>query len=249
MYAQQRNNKEINNYLKLENKRKHKISELRINLLEKTIKKLKTKLKVRDSLEMKVKQESIEMDVKEESIEMEVKDKSSYWSANFNLNQAKNVLSSGKTKCSNVASQLKFSSKPISLVDKPNPKITSTFSDDENLDESKIKLSNDMSDACKTPCKLCNQEVKLFAMRNHTKTIHNMSISEYKSKFGKEYEIIEKVYHKCRICGKIILLCSDSVAEHLKTLGHKLKDPNGSTTHKNYNEKYMMPSKNKRGNN
>merc|ERR1719319_1268049 len=129
LYAKQRNDKKINDNIKLENNRQHKISEQRINLLEKTIKKLKTKLKVKDSIEIEVKEESIETEVKEESIETEVKeesiqmaviDESSSWSANLNLNQAKNILSEGKTKFSNLASQLKFSSNSKSLDDKPN---------------------------------------------------------------------------------------------------------------------------------
>merc|ERR1719319_791373 len=111
LYAKQRNDKKINDNIKLENNRQHKISEQRINLLKKTIKKLKTKLKFKDS---------IEIEVKEESIEMAVIDESSSWSANLNLNQAKNILSEGKTKFSNLASQLKFSSNSKSLDDKPN---------------------------------------------------------------------------------------------------------------------------------
>merc|ERR1719319_20333 len=120
LYAKQRNDKKINDNIKLENKRQHKISAQRINLLKKTIKKLKTKLKFKDSIEIEVKEESIETEVKEESIEMAVIDESSSWSANLNLNQAKNILSEGKTKFSNLASQLKFSSNSKSLDDKPN---------------------------------------------------------------------------------------------------------------------------------
>ena len=168
----------------------------------------------------------------------------SYWSANLDLTQAKDIPSESKSKLSNVATQLKFSFKPKSLSNQPNANITSTMADDKNVDESKIKLSNDMSDACQTHCKLCNEVVKLVAMRSHTRSKHNMKITEYKSKFGTEYEIIDKVYHKCGICEQIILLCADSVAVHLKTPGHRLKDPNGTTSHKNYNEQYMKPSKN-----
>jgi len=114
----------------------------------------------------------------------------------------------------------------------PKRRVSRNLIDAEDLDGSQIKLSNDMADACKTHCKLCNDEVKLVAMRGHTKSKHKMTITEYKSKFGVEFEIIEKIHHECGICKKIILLCSDTVAVHLKTPGHGI-------THKNYNEKYM----------
>jgi len=135
--------------------------------------------------------------------------------------------------------------KPTKLPKRSGPsKLTSTF----DLDESTIRLSNDVADACETHCKLCNEAVKLVNMRNHTRRHHNgMTITEYKSQFGPEYEIIEKIYHKCGICEKIILLCSDSVSVHLKS--HKGDD---AISHRNYNEKYMTkqgkPYMTKKGN-
>jgi len=103
----------------------------------------------------------------------------------------------------------------------------------KNLDESELKLSNDMADACRTHCKLCDDAVKLVAMRNHTRKRHGMTITQYKAQFGVEYQIIEKIFHKCGICEKVIILCSDSVATHLKTPGHNM-------SHKLYNQKFMV---------
>merc|ERR1712051_935579 len=68
------------------------------------------------------------------------------------------------------------------------PKIAKS-SKSEDLDESQIKLSNNLVEVCKTHCKVCNDIVNLVNMRGHTRSKHNMQISEYKKKFGIEYEI------------------------------------------------------------
>ena len=96
----------------------------------------------------------------------------------------------------------------------------------------KKTYSNDMRDACKTICKICAYEVSLKALRNHTRSKHGITITVYKEMFGTNIKIIEEIYHKCGICGKSILLDSDSVVSHLKKRGH-------STTHKQYNKKFM----------
>ena len=44
-------------------------------------------------------------------------------------------------------------------------------------------------------------------------------------------DIIYKIYHKCGLCLKTLLLDSDEIAGHLKS--------NHSITHKNYNAQYM----------
>ena len=40
--------------------------------------------------------------------------------------------------------------------------------------------SNDMTDACRTECRICNLEITLNYMRNHTKIRQDMTISKYK---------------------------------------------------------------------
>jgi len=131
---------------------------------------------------------------------------------------------------------------PMDDLSKEPMQTVAKVTDTVFLKFSKVKISNDMGDACKTKCKLCNQEIKLVAMREHTKNKHNMNISEYKAKFGKNYELIEKICHKCCLCQEIILLDSDSIATHLKSAVHRKKDPQG-TTHKEYNDKYMVTAK------
>ena len=102
------------------------------------------------------------------------------------------------------------------------------------------RFSNDPSDCCKTLCKICGQGFPLTAMRSHTRSKHDMVITEYKTKFNQTfYDIIEKVFHRCGICQNPILMDGDSIAAHLGS--------NKSThqiTHKAYNEKFFIRNKN-----
>ena len=51
---------------------------------------------------------------------------------------------------------------------------------------------------------------------------HGVQITEYKAMYG-EFEIIEKVFHKCHLCGKIVLMDSDTLGAHIKR-AHKIKE-------------------------
>ena len=103
-----------------------------------------------------------------------------------------------------------------------------------------FRFSNDPSDCCKTLCKICGQGYPLTAMRSHTRSKHDMVITEYKTKFNQTfYNIVEKVFHRCGICQNPILMDGDSIAAHLGS--------NKSThqiTHKAYNEKFFIRNRN-----
>ena len=107
--------------------------------------------------------------------------------------------------------------------------------EEEEKPEEKI-FSNDMRDACKTVCRICQAAVFLTTMRGHTRSRHKVPIEEYKAVYGNHRTMIkEKVYHKCGICAATILLDSDEISHHLKK--------NHSISHKNYNEEYMVTRK------
>jgi len=98
-----------------------------------------------------------------------------------------------------------------------------------------VRFSNDMKDVCRTKCKICGRIEKLTNLRNHTKTVHGMVITEYKEKFNQHYfDLVEKILHKCGLCGELLLLDSDCVAKHLMNnkMSHKM-------THGEYNAKFM----------
>jgi len=99
------------------------------------------------------------------------------------------------------------------------------------------KISNNMADVVRSACKICGDNVKIHMMRSHTKKAHQMTITEYKSKYNQtNYDLVELILHQCCICSEYLLLDSDSVAQHLKTGGHNI-------THANYNAQYMKISK------
>ena len=61
-----------------------------------------------------------------------------------------------------------------------------------------FKFSNDMREAVKTRCLLCNEIFLVTNMRSHVKQKHGMIITEYKEKHlkGAPYKLEERVLHR-----------------------------------------------------
>ena len=78
-----------------------------------------------------------------------------------------------------------------------------------------IRRSNSMKDAVRVVCKICSTKQFLTGIRAHTKTSHQMSITEYREKHGK-LEMVEEVQHECLLCAETLLLDADTLARHLK---------------------------------
>eukprot|EP00092_Neocalanus_flemingeri_P010535 GFUD01011351.1.p1 GENE.GFUD01011351.1~~GFUD01011351.1.p1 ORF type:complete len:282 (+),score=81.13 GFUD01011351.1:194-1039(+) len=98
-------------------------------------------------------------------------------------------------------------------------------------EENSCKLSDNLADACRTFCKVCGISFTLTSMRTHTLSKHELQVTRYKELYG-PFEIIEQVFHKCHICGKIVLLDHDILGGHIKGV-HKMKE-------KDYKEMYMV---------
>ena len=103
-------------------------------------------------------------------------------------------------------------------------------------DEDGYLISNDLADYMLVECRICQTLKPKTRLREHTKSAHGVSITEYKARFG-ELEPIEPVFHRCGICEKKIFLDNDAVAVHLKSLGHP------RITHKDYNEAFMVDTR------
>ena len=73
-------------------------------------------------------------------------------------------------------------------------------------------------------------------MRSHTLGRHKVRITKYKEIHG-PFIIIDIVYHKCQLCEKLILLDSDFLGVHIRTI-HKM-------TEREYKDKYMFKINNK----
>ena len=102
--------------------------------------------------------------------------------------------------------------------------------------ESGVLVSNDLADYVQVECQICGVRKPMTFLRGHTKSAHNLTITDYKEKFGAELEPVEEVLHCCELCEEHVILDSDHIAVHLKKPGH-------SITHKNYNETYMADTR------
>ena len=93
-----------------------------------------------------------------------------------------------------------------------------------------------MADVCKTTCKICKKTMSIQRMRAHTKSEHQMVITEYRAKFNQNFfDLVEKIFHTCCICSEPLLLDSDIISSHLSSNknSHKM-------THRAYNETFMQ---------
>jgi hypothetical protein len=98
-------------------------------------------------------------------------------------------------------------------------------------------VSNDLSDCVKARCALCHETFPFNSLRQHTKKRHDMTITTYKQQHA--VEPVERVLHRCGVCGTLLLMDSDALAKHLKAKDHP------KITHREYNEKYMVNSSKK----
>ena len=98
-----------------------------------------------------------------------------------------------------------------------------------------VKFSNYTKDIVQTVCQICKNGFSFTNMRSHTKSVHKITITEYKKKYGQLMDhIVEPVYHKCGICDKAILLDIDRIAPHAGSHG---------MSHKEYSAKYLILTK------
>ena len=98
-------------------------------------------------------------------------------------------------------------------------------------------ISNDIADYTCVECQICEVHIPMTRLRTHTKSHHQMTITEYKERFGSELIPVEIVWHRCGVCEELVMLDSDHIAVHLKRGGHP------RITHKDYNDQYMVDTR------
>ena len=89
----------------------------------------------------------------------------------------------------------------------------------QNVRRSQISIlhSNNIDDAVKTFCCVCDKVVPISSMNEHVKTHEKMNIKTYKQLYGDPYtQIIKLINHKCGLCFKEMLLDSSMIKKHLK---------------------------------
>lgn len=111
-----------------------------------------------------------------------------------------------------------------------NFKLTMDSTDPQSLVSA--RLSDNMKDAVRVLCRLCQTSSTLFTLRHHTRKTHDLGIAEYKAVFGDpRQDVVEVVNHRCGVCAEVMLLDCDVITPHVKR--HKM-------SHKEYTEKYMV---------
>ena len=84
------------------------------------------------------------------------------------------------------------------------------------------QLSADPLLSCRVFCNICDRLYFLSGLRKHVAHKHSITYTEYKLRHGGEpkRQIINTVYHPCRLCKKVVLLDTTELGKHLKE--HKL---------------------------
>jgi len=83
------------------------------------------------------------------------------------------------------------------------------------------EFSNNPADYNRVICMACTAKVKVHHMKKHLET-HNMTLDQYKSMYGNEYEYVKKVYHRCGICQYPMLFDLETLFTHLRKF-HQIK--------------------------
>jgi len=114
---------------------------------------------------------------------------------------------------------------------------TATLERIQEIAEDGNLISNDLADYTEVECSICNIHLPMTRLRSHTKTVHRVAITEYKAMFGASLTPLAVVWHRCGVCGMLVMLDSDHIAVHLKSGGHP------RITHKDYNEAFMVDTR------
>ena len=98
-------------------------------------------------------------------------------------------------------------------------------------------VSNDMFDYVRVGCRLCRKRVNMSNLRAHTRRCHSMTITKYKRIYGAELIPVELVWHRCGICGDLVMMDSDCIEQHLNRKEHP------EITHQAYKLLYMVDTR------
>ena len=115
-------------------------------------------------------------------------------------------------------------------VAKPDEEDLSSLKTEEprrSLRKEGRRFSNDLADAVRSKCNICDKRLLLSSLRGHTSSVHFLSFSDYKNFYGLELE--ESVYHRCGICSASMLLDTDLITSHIRR--HSLSLSNYTKRH------------------
>ena len=105
---------------------------------------------------------------------------------------------------------------------------------DNNNDPKCLLVSNDRANLVSVQCRICMKITRLNDLRMHTQKKHSIAITDYRKMFLGEPQLLERILHRCAICGNLLLLDTDSIKSHLRCHNMKLKQ---------YSQNYMVNTK------
>lgn len=102
------------------------------------------------------------------------------------------------------------------------------------------ECSNNLNDACKVQCQLCDKILQLSMISHHTFYIHRLDLTKYKNIYGDPKEsLIKKTLHECGLCHEVLLLDLREIDGHLKRRKHNM-------SHKEYATIFLNDKQNSR---
>ena len=109
------------------------------------------------------------------------------------------------------------------VVDSSAPSESDTESDTDKTapanhppDSEKHRLSNCMRDGVRSFCQICRRSETWNNMRNHTKNVHGIRITDYKQQYEQPIDtVVEQVFHDWGLCARVLLLDPDVIKQHL----------------------------------
>ena len=107
--------------------------------------------------------------------------------------------------------------------------VTSNHMQTHENDLKLLRFSDDLNEQCKLSCDECGHSLKLGHMRKHMKDKHAKDLGLYNILWTK-LKPEEKVFHKCGICRKILLLDWYMITKHIRK--HTI-------TNEEYKSKYL----------
>ena len=79
-------------------------------------------------------------------------------------------------------------------------------------------FSNSLANCVKTFCWGCDQLIYLSRLRKHVRSHHNQGLPEYRKSYGSpEKQIIQLVYHTCKLCCRDVVLDYDVLNKHMRS--------------------------------
>ena len=81
--------------------------------------------------------------------------------------------------------------------------------------------TDDINQVCKIRCQVCEKKIVMSNMNKHITEVHCLEVNEYKEFYGYQ-NIVQKTYHRCGVCQRVLLFDILEIGAHLKKQKHTI---------------------------